>query len=79
MKALVTQEIAVRHSIREDMGREYLTFDVPAGWDDVKKVSNKVLLYDNRRFVFTGWNSDTNKCYFYRMLDGSTKTARIIK
>jgi hypothetical protein len=43
-----------------------LTVRCPAGWDDVKKISNKVLTYDNRKFTFTGWNSDRNEAYFSR-------------
>lgn len=64
-------EIPVTHSIRKDVNREFLTLDVPNGWDDVKKISKKVLTYDGRKFTFSGWNSDTNKCFFFRMLDNS--------
>jgi hypothetical protein len=68
---IVKDEIAVTHSVRNDVQREFLTFDVPNGWDDVKKISKKVLEYDGRKFTFSGWNSDTNKCFFYRMLNES--------
>lgn len=57
-------EVSVVYSARE--GREYLTIDIPNGWDDVKKLTKKVLRYDGKAFVFTGWNSDTLKCYFVR-------------
>jgi len=57
-------EIAVVYSARD--GREYLTIDIPNGWDDVAKLTKKVLTYDGKKFVFTGWNSDTLKCYFVR-------------
>lgn len=70
-------EISVQHCVREDVGREFLTFDIPNGWDDVKRICKKVLTYDGRKFVFSCWNSDTMKCHFYRMLDGSTKVARV--
>ena len=30
------------------------------------KLTKKVLRYDGKAFVFTGWNSDTFKCYFVR-------------
>lgn len=76
---ILNDRISVRHTIREDVGREFLTFDVPNGWDDVKKISKKVLLYDGKEFIFSCWNSDRNDCHFYRMLDGSTKTAQIKK
>jgi len=59
-------EISVVYSNREDVGREYLTIDVPNGWDDVAKLTKKVLRYEGKSFVFTGWNSDTLKCYFVR-------------
>ncbi len=65
MKATVSPtEIPVVYSARD--GREYLTIDVPGGWDDVKKICKKVLRYDGKPFTFTGWNSDTLKCYFVR-------------
>lgn len=61
-------EIKVVHTHRPDVAREFLTIDVPNGWDDVKKLVKKVLTYDGRKFTFTGWNSDTNQCYFARSL-----------
>ena len=65
MNATISKnEVAVVYSYRD--GREYLTIDVPNGWDDVKKLCKKVLRYDGKPFVFTGWNSDTLKCYFVR-------------
>ena len=70
-------ELSVTHSIRPDVGREFLSVDIPNGWDDVKKLTKKVLIFEGRKFVFCSWNSDTMKCNFYRMLDGSTKVARI--
>jgi hypothetical protein len=69
-------QIAVTHSVRPDVGREFLKFDI-TGWDDVEKLTKKVLVFDGREFVFSGWNSDYNYCCFYRMLDGSTRTAKI--
>lgn len=61
-----SNEIAVVYSNRREINREYLTIDVPNGWDDVSKITKKVLTYDGKKFVFTGWNSDTLKCYFVR-------------
>ena len=65
-------EINVVYSNRQDVGREYLTVDVPNGWDDVKKLTKKVLRYDGKTFAFTGWNSDTLKCYFVRTSEVAT-------
>lgn len=71
MKATILHnDISVVYSHRPDVQREYLTIDVPNGWDDVKKISKKVLSYDGRKFTFTGWNSDTLQCYFARSLVG---------
>jgi len=41
-----------------------LHVDCPNGWDDVKKLTNKVLLYDGKTFVWSGWNSDRNVSFF---------------
>ena len=67
-----TEETKVVHSIRPDVNREFLSLSVPNGWDDVKKICKRVLTYDGRKFIFSGWNSDRNECFFYRMLDGSS-------
>jgi hypothetical protein len=65
MNATISKnEVAVVYSSRD--GIEYLTIDIPNGWDDVAKLTKKVLRYDGKPFVFTGWNSDTLKCYFVR-------------
>jgi len=71
-------EIPVAYCSRADVEREFLTVDCPNGWDDVMKLCKKVLVYDGRRFVFSGWNSDTNKCYFYRMFTGNPSTAIVV-
>lgn len=41
-----------------------LRIDVPNGWDDVKKICKKVLEFDGKKYVFTGWNSDRNEVFF---------------
>lgn len=76
---IAKDRIAVTHTIRTDVNREFLTIDVPNGWEDVKQLTKKVLIFDNREFVFSGWNSDSYKCYFYRMLTGENEslTAKI--
>lgn len=69
-------EIPVTHSVRPDVGREFISFPI-SGWDDVKKVARKVLIYDGRKFVFSCWNSDRMDCVFYRPLNGEVKVAKI--
>lgn len=69
---IAVNEIPVQYSYRPEVGREYLTVDVPEGWDDVKRICKKVLIYDGKRFTFTGWNSDTNRCFFMRLIDGTS-------
>lgn len=79
MKAtILPDEIAIQYSFRPDVQREFLSFPI-SGWDEVKKLVKKVLLYDGRKFVFSCWNSDRMEIIFYRMLDNSTKTAKLIK
>lgn len=79
MKAtILPDEIAIQYSLRPDVQREYLSFSI-SGWDEVKKLVKKVLLYDGRKFVYSCWNSDRMEIIFYRMLDNSTKTAKLIK
>lgn len=80
MKATVSpEEFEVRHTVRQDVGKEFITFDVPNGWDDVKKVCKKVLLFDGRKFTFSCWNSDSLYCCFSRPLVGEVLTAKIVK
>ena len=66
---LTRNKIRVIHSVRVDVNREFVQISVPNGWDDVKKLTNRVLTYDGRDFTYSGWNSDRNECYFYRMLN----------
>jgi hypothetical protein len=76
MKATFAQnEIEVRYSVRPDVGKEFISFDIPNGWDDVKKISKKILIYENKRFSFSCWNSDFNYCVFARPIDGELKIA----
>jgi hypothetical protein len=71
--ATVSPLVPVAYSYRPDMGLEFLTLDVPNGWDDVKKLTNKTLSFHDKTFTFSGWNSDSLKCYFSR----STSVAAI--
>lgn len=75
--SIVANKVHVVHTVRPDVNREFLQISVPNGWDDVQKLTNKVLNYDNRDFVFSGWNSDRNEAYFYRLIRGETMTATI--
>lgn len=74
-KATFTKDIAVRHSVRPDVGREFLEFSVD-GWDEVKKLTKKVLKFEGKDFVFSGWNSDSNLCYFFKPLNETVKIAK---
>ena len=67
--SFATNKIAVRHNMRADVNREFLTFYVPNGWDDVKNIVNRVLVFNRKDFVFSGWNSDKNEVYFFRTLN----------
>jgi hypothetical protein len=75
--SIATNKISVSHTIRTDMDREYLTLNVPEGWDDVKNLTNKVLTYEGRDFIYSGWNSDVNQCYFVRLINGPDQVATI--
>ena len=71
MNATISKnEVAVVYSSRD--GIEYLTIDIPNGWDDVAKLTKKVLRYDGKPFVFTAWDSDKLKCYFVRSNEVAT-------
>lgn len=72
-----TNEIPVRHSVRPDVGREFLEIDIPNGWDDVQKISKKILIFNGQKFKFCGWNSDSLKCYFFKPIDGEIESAEI--
>lgn len=70
MKAKFAEEFSVRHAIRPEVNLEFVAVDVPNGWDDVKKITNKVVLFDGRKFCWSGWNSDRNEAFFKRPLTG---------
>jgi hypothetical protein len=65
--------------VHPELNQENLTIEAPNGWDDVKKICRKVLIFDARRFTFTGWNSDENVAYFVRPLDSEVKTAVVAR
>jgi hypothetical protein len=63
MNATITNnQIAVRPS--ENESGKWLTIDVPNGWDDVKRISKKVLEFNGENYTFMCWNSDTMLCHF---------------
>jgi len=73
-----SKEIRADYRVSTD-GRGWLYISVPNGWDDVKKISKKVLTYEGRKFLFSGWNSDRNDCFFKEELAGSsTVVARFV-
>lgn len=72
---IVPNEIAVRHSIRSDIQREFLTFSIK-GWEEVSTLTKKVLLYEGKRFTFSGWNSDTHECFFVKPLNENPSIAK---
>jgi hypothetical protein len=77
---LAPDEIEVIASVRPEVNRKFLTIEVPNGWDDVKKLCKKVLVYGGERYTFSGWNSDTLKCFFVRPITSTVwpNIARIV-
>jgi len=75
--SIASNKIAVTHTVRPDVDREFLTINVPNGWDDCKKLTNKVLTYEGRDFSWSGWNSDVNQAYFVRLINGPESVAII--
>ena len=56
-KVTVTKPVSIE-------GDLYIEVAVPNGWDDVKKLTNKVIEVNQIDFCYTGWNSDRNIAYF---------------
>ena len=64
MNATISKnQIAVKHNTRED-GSNWLTVEVPNGWDDCKEIVNKVLQFNGLNYTWRGWNSDRNEAFF---------------
>ena len=73
MKAtLLRNEMSVTHSV--SFNQEYLKFNI-SGWDEVEKLTKKILSYDGKKFKFSCWNSDNLYCVFIR----THQTATICK
>jgi hypothetical protein len=81
MKAnFIQDEFAVEHTVRPDVGREFIKWNVPGGWAEIQKLVKKVVMYDGRKFVWSCWNSDGNYVVFARPLNGEEiKTAKFVK
>jgi len=56
--------IVVSPVTRADDGSHWLTVECPNGWDDVKKLTRKVVEFDGKLFGWISWNSDTNTSNF---------------
>jgi hypothetical protein len=41
-----------------------LVVGVPDGWDDVKRLVEKVIDFNDTKYCYSGWNSDRNEAYF---------------
>ena len=76
---VLVDEIPVIHTVRPEVQREYLTINVPNDWDDVKKICKKVLMFEGKRFTFTGWDSDRHVCMFVRPIGQDAPTAKIVR
>lgn len=61
--SIAPNEVAVTYQTLG--GYECISFPV-SGWDEVKGLQAKVLVFDGRQFRFTGWDSDRNVCFFKR-------------
>jgi hypothetical protein len=75
---ILPNAFSITHSIRPDVNREFLSFSVPNGWDDVKELTNKILVHEGNEYKFSGWNSDRNDCFFFRPI-GKAAAYAIIK
>lgn len=59
---LTRNEAPAMPSTRDN--QHWLTVPCPQGWDDVRPLTGRVLRFDNRSYIFRGWNSDKNEAYF---------------
>lgn len=67
--ATITNLIPVEPRERDDDGSKWLVIRVPNGWDDVKKLTKKILEYKGETYRFMSWNSDTLVCNFKQSND----------
>lgn len=67
---IASNELPAVPSTRDN--QHWLTVPCPNGWDDVRRITDKVLRFASRSYTFRGWNSDRNEAYFL-----ATETAKI--
>jgi len=60
---ILNKTIPVKY-VNNDGGESWITVDAPNGWNDVKNICKKVLTFNGKTHVFTGWNSDRNEAFF---------------
>lgn len=70
------KELKASHRV-DDSGRSWLYIDIPNGWDDVKKIKDKVLTYGGKKFLWSCWNSDALYCVFREAQGDGLVVARI--
>ena len=64
MKAELAKGLVSVKLMHDADGNEWLIVDIPNGWDDVKRLQNKMLRYKGGLYAFRCWDSDANLCYF---------------
>lgn len=79
MNATIAANLIKINSVSQHMGLTWLTIDVPNGWDDCKKLTNKVLKYNGQTFTWRSWNSDRNVCYFIQSDDVAEFVKKVAK
>lgn len=58
---IISDTVVVRHSMVD--GVSYLAVSI-GGWDEVRKLQNKTLVFNGVNHGFSAWNSDKNEAYF---------------
>ncbi len=72
---IVPNEFTVIHTVSTEVGREFIKFDI-SGWDEVKKLTKKILIYGGQKYAYSCWNSDHNYCVFSKPLGREIQTAK---
>ena len=75
---IAKDEIPVTYSVSRDVNLEFLRIQTE-GWDEVKKLTKKVLLFEGRRFTRSGWYSNTNEAFFRRPWNAEPAVAKSVK
>ena len=63
------KSLPVVYTVRPEINREFLRFDLPNGSNDLNKISKKILSFKGKDFSFAGWNSEEMTCCFSRVMD----------